>query len=100
MRILAAKQLNQTLSDSHKRSEYDLMMHRSGASGRGMGGAKGGQYQGMSFNSSPFSRADADKVFSQQFGDRNPLEVMQELEEMINSFTQFRMCEHAQCQSQ
>eukprot|EP01083_Nonionella_stella_P301523 1034917_1 len=82
----------QTLSDSNKRTQYDLL-HRTASSihdrsgGRGAGGAPGGSYQGMSFNTHPFSRADADKVFSEQFGDKSPFEVMQELEQMIHAFS-------------
>jgi len=87
----------QTLSDSNKRAQYDMTNPSAmpfGASsgyahpGRGMGGAKGGRYQGMSFTSDPFSRADADRIFREQFGDKNPFEIMQDLEQMINAFSQ------------
>ena len=67
------------------------MLHRTASSAgsrRGMGGAAGGSYQGMSFNSDPFSRSDADRVFREQFGERSPFEVMQELDQMMHAFSQ------------
>lgn len=68
------------------------MVHRTASSahsrGRGMGGAAGGSYRGMSFNSDPFSRSDADRVFREQFGEKSPFEVMQELEQMMHAFSQ------------
>ena len=70
------------------------MLHRTASSTnsrRGMGGAPGGSYQGMSFNSDPFSRDDADRVFREQFGDKNPFEVMQELEQMMHAFSQLSL---------
>ena len=70
------------------------MLHRTASSThsrRGTGGAPGGSYQGMSFNSNPFSRADADRVFREQFGDKNPFEVMQELEQMMHAFSQLSL---------
>ena len=81
---------NQTLSDSNKRQQYD-MLHRTASSTysrRGMGGAPGGSYQGMSFTSDPFSRADADRLFRETFGDKNPFEVMEELQSMMHAFSQ------------
>ena len=56
-----------------------------------MGGAPGGTYQGMSFTGDPFSRADADRVFREQFGDKNPFEIMQELSAMMNAFSQLSL---------
>lgn len=82
--------MTQTLSDSSKRQQYD-MLHKTASSTyarRGMGGAPGGSYQGMAYSADPFSRADADRLFTETFGNKNPFEVMEELQNMMNAFSQ------------
>lgn len=96
------KNKQQVLSNKSKRAEYDAMQRYSGGGAPGQAGS--GYYRvefdvnegirgsgrdrfgGISYTTfeSGFSRADADRIFEQTFGNRSPFEMMEEMEEMMD----------------